>query len=63
MRTHEAGRVIALVGFFALYGEMNLILTETPVNTIDGLHQPLLSAHFFYLVGSKDIQLDAVGTL
>ena len=63
MGTHEAGRSIALVGFFALYCEMNLVLAKSTVDAVYRFHQTLLTDQLICLLRRKNIQLNTVGAL
>lgn len=57
--THEAGGFVFGIAFHALDGEMDLVLSEAFVDSVDGLHEPFLACAVFGLLRSKEIQLHA----
>ena len=63
MGTEKAGRIVMGVGVGALDGKMNLVLAESFVDGIDGLHEPFLARAVFGLLRRKQIQLHATVAL
>ena len=63
MGTEEAGRIVMGVGVGALDGKMNLVLAESFVDGIDGLHETFLARAVFGLLRRKQIQLHATVAL
>ena len=58
--SHEAGRLIFRLQIGALYGKMNLIVSEAPIDIVDGLHESFLSRILFHLIRREQVQLNAV---
>ena len=59
MRAHEAGGVVFGVLLRTLYGEVDLVLAETFVDGVDGMHEAFQAVGVVGRLRRKEVQLHA----